>query len=180
LNNQEIRDLEIALACGVGPHYNRDNLRYDKVIIMTDADVDGSHIASLLMTFFYLRMPKLISDGHLYIAKPPLYKLTQGNNSYYALDDKTKEEMMASLVKKSKAKIDVGRFKGLGEMTAQQLKQTTMDPKNRTLIKVTVDDLENAAKMVDDLMGKKPEKRFQFINDQALTKMDKIINNLDI
>ncbi len=180
MQNQEIQDLEIALACGTGDNYNKDNLRYEKVIIMTDADVDGAHIASLLMTFFYLRMPKLILDGHLYIARPPLYKLTQGTNTYYVTNDKEKDKMMDSLYKKSKTKIEVGRFKGLGEMTAAQLKQTTMEIKNRTLIKVKVDDLENAARMVDDLMGKKPEKRFQFIYEQALTKMDKIINNLDL
>jgi topoisomerase-4 subunit B len=180
MQNQEIQDLEIALACGTGENYNRDNLRYEKVIIMTDADVDGAHIASLLMTFFYLRMPKLITDGHLYIASPPLYKLTQGTATYYATNDKDKEKITEALYKKSKAKIEVGRFKGLGEMTAAQLKQTTMDIKNRTLIKVKVDDLENAARMIDDLMGKKPEKRFQFIYEQALTKMDQIINNLDL
>lgn len=180
MNNQEISDLEVALSCGTGASYNRENLRYDKVIIMTDADVDGSHIASLLMTFFYLRMPKLIEDGHLYIAKPPLYKLTQGTQNYYANDDKDKEQILESLTKKSKAKIEVGRFKGLGEMNSNQLKTTTMDPKKRTLIKVSIGDIENASKMVEDLMGRKPEKRFQFIYSQALTKMDGIINNLDI
>lgn len=179
-NNQEISDLEVALACGTGTNYKREDLRYDKVIIMTDADVDGSHIASLLMTFFYLRMPKLIEDGHLYLARPPLYKLTQGSVSHYANNDQDKDRIMEELSKKSKAKIEVGRFKGLGEMTAPQLKSTTMDPKKRTLIQVSIGDLENAAKMVDDLMGKKPEKRFQFIYSQALTKMDGIINNLDI
>ncbi len=180
IQNQEIQDLEIALACGTGSNYKKDNLRYEKVIIMTDADVDGAHIASLLMTFFYLRMPQLIKDGHLYIARPPLYKLTQGTQTYYATDDKDKEKITAELLKKSKVKIEVGRFKGLGEMNSAQLKQTTMDIKNRTLVKVVVDDLENAARMVDDLMGKKPEKRFQFIYEQALTKMDQIINNLDV
>jgi len=180
MQNQEIQDLEIALACGVGDNYKKENLRYEKVIIMTDADVDGAHIASLLMTFFYLRMPKLIEDGHLYIARPPLYKLTQGTNTYYAINDRDKEKIVEELYKKSKAKIEVGRFKGLGEMTAAQLKQTTMDIKNRSLTKVKVDDLEIAARMVEDLMGKKPEKRFQFIYEQALTKMDKIINNLDV
>ena len=180
LQSETIQDLEIALACGVGSHYKSDNLRYEKVVIMTDADVDGAHIASLLMTFFYLRMPQLIKDGHLYIAKPPLYRMTQGTKTYYAANDAHKEKMMAELLKGSKAKIDLGRFKGLGEMTAPQLKETTMDPKNRTLIQVTVEDIENAAKMVDDLMGKKPEKRFQFIHEQALTKMDVITNVLDI
>jgi topoisomerase-4 subunit B len=180
MNNQEINDLEVALSCGSGSNYKSEDLRYDKIVIMTDADVDGSHIASLLMTFFYLRMPKLIEEGHLYLAKPPLYKLTQGNISHYANNDGDKEKLMKSLAQKSKAKIEVGRFKGLGEMTAPQLKSTTMDPTKRTLIKVSIGDIENAAKMVDDLMGKKPEKRFQFIYSQALTKMDGIINDLDI
>ncbi|MDR0329811.1 MAG: DNA topoisomerase IV subunit B [Rickettsia sp.] len=179
-NNQEIQDLEVALACGSLKNYREENLRYEKIIIMTDADVDGAHIASLLMTFFYLRMPKLVSSGHLYIAKPPLYRLTQSNKTYYAVNDQQKTDLTARLLKNSKAKIDIGRFKGLGEMMPAQLKETTMNPKNRSLLKVTIDDFDNIAKMVDNLMGKKPEKRFQFIYDQALIKMDTIINNLDI
>jgi topoisomerase-4 subunit B len=180
VQNQEIQDLETALACGSMNHFKEENLRYEKVVIMTDADVDGAHIASLLMTFFYLRMPKLIQTGHLYIARPPLYRLIQGTKTFYASDDQKKESLMKKLSKESKAKIDIGRFKGLGEMTPSQLKETTMDPKNRTLFKVTIDDFENMSKMVDDLMGKKPEKRFEFIKEQALTKMNNIINNLDI
>jgi topoisomerase-4 subunit B len=179
-NNQEIQDLEVALACGSLKNYREENLRYEKIIIMTDADVDGAHIASLLMTFFYLRMPKMILAGHLYIAKPPLYRLTQSNKTYYAVNEQQKAELTAKLLKNSKAKIEIGRFKGLGEMMPAQLKETTMNPQNRSLLKVTIDDFDNIAKMVDDLMGKKPEKRFQFIYDQALIKMDKIINNLDI
>ncbi len=179
-NNQEIQDLEIALACGNLKNYREENLRYEKIIIMTDADVDGAHIASLLMTFFYLRMPKLIAGGHLYIAKPPLYRLTQANKTYYAINEQQKSELVAQLTRLSKAKIEIGRFKGLGEMMPAQLKETTMNPKNRALLKVTIDDFEKTANIVDDLMGKKPEKRFQFIHQQALTKMDKIINNLDI
>lgn len=179
-NNQEIQDLEIALSCGSLNHYREENLRYDKIIIMTDADVDGAHITSLLMTFFYLRMPHLISNGHLYIACPPLYRLTQGTKTYYAADDGQKSEMVNKLSKNSKAKIEIGRFKGLGEMMPAQLKETTMCPKNRLLFNVTMDDVENTATIVDDLMGKKPEKRFQFIQTQALAKMDKLINNLDI
>ncbi|WP_341753460.1 DNA topoisomerase IV subunit B [Candidatus Tisiphia endosymbiont of Dioctria rufipes] len=179
-NNQEIQYLEVALACGSLKNYREENLRYEKIIIMTDADVDGAHIASLLMTFFYLRMPKLVSSGHLYIAKPPLYRLTQSNKTYYAVNDQQKTDLTAKLLKNSKAKIDIGRFKGLGEMMPAQLKETTMNPKNRSLLKVTIDDFDNIAKMVDNLMGKKPEKRFQFIYDQALIKMDTIINNLDI
>lgn len=178
--NQEIRDLEIALACGTLANFRLEDLRYEKIIIMTDADIDGAHIASLLMTFFYLRMPKLISAGHLFIARPPLYRLTQGTKTYYAIDEKQKLTLSKKLAGELKLKVEISRFKGLGEMTAAQLKETTMNPKNRVLFKVTMDDLENIAKIVEDLMGKKPEKRFQFIQSQALAKMDEIINNLDI
>ncbi|KAJ6644820.1 DNA topoisomerase 4 subunit B [Pseudolycoriella hygida] len=179
-SNQEIQDLEIALACGSLKNYREENLRYEKVIIMTDADVDGAHIASLLMTFFYLRMPKLISAGHLYIAKPPLYRLTQANKTYYAINEQQKTNLIDKLTSTNKSKIEIGRFKGLGEMMPAQLKETTMNPQNRSIFKVTIDDFENIDAIVEDLMGKKPEKRFQFIHDQALAKMDKIINNLDI
>lgn len=178
--NQELQDLEIALSCGSMSKFAEQDLRYGKIIIMTDADVDGAHIASLLMTFFYLKMPKLVSLGYLYIAKPPLYRITQGTKTYYATDEDQKSKLIKKLEASSKAKIELGRFKGLGEMTPAQLKETTMNPKNRTLYKVTIDDFENISKTVDDLMGKKPEKRFEFIQDQALAKMDKLINNLDI
>lgn len=178
--NQEIKDLEIALSCGSLNNFHESKLRYEKIIIMTDADVDGAHIASLLMTFFYLRMPQLISTGHLYIASPPLYRLTQANKTYYAADDEQKSILIKKLSKSSRAKIDIGRFKGLGEMTPAQLKETTMSTENRVLLKVTMDDLQNIANMVDDLMGKKPEKRFQFIQTQALMKINNIMNNLDI
>lgn len=178
--NQEINDLEIALACGSLSQYREENLRYEKIIIMTDADVDGAHIAALLMTFFYIRMPKLIENGHLYIAQPPLYRLTQGAKTYYASNDVQKEEMIKELNKTSRAKIELGRFKGLGEMTAPQLKETTMNPKNRVLIQVTIEDFAAVDQIVDDLMGKKPEKRFQFIQSQALTKMGEVVNNLDV
>lgn len=178
--NQEIKDLEIALACGSLKNFNINNLRYEKIIIMTDADIDGAHIASLLMTFFYLRMPKLVEAGHLYIACPPLYRLTQGVKTYYAVNEEQKNDLIAKLSKESRAKIETGRFKGLGEMTPAQLKETTMNPKNRILFQVTIEDFENIGTIVDDLMGKKPEKRYQFIQNQALTKMKEIINNLDI
>ncbi len=180
LQNQELIDLEIALACGSMKNYNKDALRYEKVIIMTDADVDGAHIASLLMTFFYRRMPKLISGGHLFIAQPPLYRITQGSNNYYAASEEDKNKLIENLAKKSKTKIELGRFKGLGEMTPPQLKETTMCPKRRKLIKLKIENEEEIAEIVENLMGKKPHKRFEFINEQALTKMDKIVNNLDI
>jgi topoisomerase-4 subunit B len=166
--NQELKDLEIALACGTLKNYNEASLRYEKVVIMTDADVDGSHIASLLMTYFYKRMPQLIENGHLYLAKPPLYRMTQNNVTHYAIDDAHKDIMLAELAKASKAKIEMGRFKGLGEMTAKQLKETTMDKEKRVLIKVNLADCENADNMVEDLMGKNPEKRYKFICEQAL------------
>ncbi|MCC2646763.1 MAG: parE [Rickettsiaceae bacterium] len=178
--NQQISDIEVALACGSMSNYREENLRYEKVIIMTDADVDGAHIASLLMTFFFKRMPKLIEQGHLYLAKPPLYRLTQGVNTYYAGNDQEKDKMVAKLSKTSKAKIEVGRFKGLGEMNAEQLKETTMDPTKRTLIKVNVNNITDIENIVEDLMGNKPEKRYQFIHDQALNNMDMIKENLDI
>lgn len=178
--NQQAADIEIALACGTLKNYNNDNLRYEKVILMTDADVDGAHIASLLMTFFFMRMPQLINNGHLYLAKPPLFRITQGANSFYAASDQEKDSIVAKLSKKNKTKIDIGRFKGLGEMNAKQLKETTMDPNTRSLIKVNIADFDKTGKIVDDLMGKKPEKRFNFIQEQALSKMDIIKDNLDI
>ncbi|NRB10598.1 MAG: DNA topoisomerase IV subunit B [Rickettsiaceae bacterium] len=170
--NQAISDLEIALACGILDNYREENLRYEKIIIMTDADVDGAHIATLLMTFFYLRIPKLITNGHLYLAKPPLYRLVQNHKTFYATNEQQKEEIFNKLYKASRTKIDVSRFKGLGEMTPKQLKETTMDSKTRTLYKVNIDDLANVDKIVDNLMGKKPEKRFQFIHDNALSRKD--------
>lgn len=178
--SQAISDIEVALACGSMSKYSESNLRYEKIIIMTDADVDGAHIAALLMTFFYLRMPKLIENGHLYIAEPPLYRITQGDKIYYASNEDQKEKLIASLTKNSKAKIDIGRFKGLGEMTASQLKETTMNPENRILTRVTIEDIKAVDQIVDDLMGKKPEKRFQFIHSQSLTKMNEVVNNLDL
>lgn len=168
--NQEIQDLEIALNCGSLKNYQEDLLRYEKIIIMTDADVDGAHISSLLMTFFYLRMPKLIENGHLYLAKPPLYRLVQGSSTYYANDEKQKQEVFDKLSKNSKKKIEIGRFKGLGEMTPPQLKETTMNPQTRSLYKVSIGDFDNTGTIVDNLMGKKPEKRFEFIQENALTK----------
>ena len=178
-DNQELQDLEIALAAGSGNNYKEENLRYEKVIIMTDADVDGAHIASLLMTFFYLRMPRLVQNGHLYLARPPLYRLTQNNKTYYAFDDKHKEQLARELSKASRGKIETGRFKGLGEMTPKQLKETTMNPKTRMLYKVNIDEPENIDRIIDDLMGKKPEKRFKFIQREALARKE-LINELYI
>ena len=167
--NQEVQDLEIALNCGSMGNYREENLRYEKVVIMTDADVDGAHIAALLMTFFYLRMRKLIENGHLYLARPPLYRLVQGSKTHYASDEDQKNKLAEEL-SKGRGKVEIGRFKGLGEMTPKQLKETTMDPKTRMMYKVGIDDFENVDKIVDNLMGKKPEKRFQFIQEQALSR----------
>ena len=133
---------------------------------MTDADVDGAHIASLLITFFYQEMPDLIRNGHLYLGVPPLYKLTQGGKTAYARDDAHKDELMSSFFT-GKGKVEINRFKGLGEMTAGQLKETTMDPKVRTLLRVLLDESEGTKQTVDDLMGTKPEARFRFIQDNA-------------
>ncbi len=166
--NQELRDLIEALGCGVGERFDRAKLRYGRVIIMTDADVDGAHIASLLMTFFYRELPELVKHGHIYLAQPPLYRLTQGAKSVYAMDDADRERKMKSQFKAG-TKVEVSRFKGLGEMPPHQLKETTMDPGKRTLLKVVSAPEERAATadLVESLMGRRPELRFQFIQDHA-------------
>ncbi|GLS79775.1 DNA topoisomerase IV subunit B [Paracoccus marinus] len=166
--NQEIADLSQALGVGLGSRFNIDDLRYDKVIIMTDADVDGAHIASLLMTFFFTQMRPLIDKGHLYLACPPLYRLTQGAERIYVADDAEKEVWLAKGLG-GKGKIDVQRFKGLGEMDAKDLKDTTMNPASRKLIRVSIDEEERGetGDLVERLMGKKPELRFQYISENA-------------
>ena len=166
--NQQLADLIQALGCGYGAHYREQDLRYEKVIVMTDADVDGAHIASLLITFFYRQMTKLIDDGHLYLAVPPLYRLTHGGKTVYARDDKHKAELLKKEFH-ANANVEVGRFKGLGEMMASQLKETTMDPKKRTLLRVVVveDERKGTDGSVERLMGNKPEARFDFIQEKA-------------
>lgn len=183
--NQEIQDLIQALGCGAGKDFDLEKLRYERVIIMTDADVDGAHIASLLVTFFYTQMRPLIDHGHLFLAQPPLYRLVSGGLSAYAMDDTEKEKLLSTTFK-GKSKVEISRFKGLGEMPAKQLKETTMEPKSRTLLRVTIPDialmtglsddigvegeLETATDiddLVDQLMGKNAERRFQFIQDNA-------------
>lgn len=180
--NQEISDLMQALGVSTGSQFDIAALRYEKVIIMTDADVDGAHIASLLMTFFYQEMPKLISNGHLYLAQPPLYRVTAGGQTYYPRDDAAKNKLVEQLQVKHKSKIEIGRFKGLGEMTAPQLKETTMDPRKRTLLKVEIagDEAESTAERVNQLMGKKPELRFKFIREQTELYGDKVFEALDV
>ena len=173
--NQELNDLIEALGCGTGDRFIADDLRYEKIIIMTDADVDGAHIASLLMTFFYQEMPGLIEGGYLYLAQPPLYRISQGGKTIYARDDVHREKLMETEFK-GRGKVEVSRFKGLGEMPPAQLKETTMSVKNRTLLRVTVpgdhtddDKIEakETARLVDQLMGKKPELRFAYIQEHA-------------
>jgi topoisomerase-4 subunit B len=167
-SNQQLADLIQALGCGTNATYRQDDLRYDKIIIMTDADVDGAHIASLLITFFYRQMPALIDEGHLYLAVPPLYKLAQGAKVAYARDDSHKEQLLKGEMG-GRGKVEVSRFKGLGEMLPAQLKETTMDPVKRTLLRVSLDDAmrTSTAKVVEQLMGNKPEERFNFISERA-------------
>ena len=192
--NSEIQDIVQALGTGLGDQFDLNDLRYERVIIMTDADVDGAHIAALLMTLFYSKMRPLIEAGHLYLARPPLYRLVSGTLSAYAHDDAHKDELMETMFK-GKKKVDISRFKGLGEMPAKQLKETTMAPENRTLLRITVPMAEmmarasgetdiNATKdelsdipaserkadvdtLVQNLMGKNAEARFNFIKDNA-------------
>lgn len=189
--NQEIQDLILALGCGAGKDFDASKLRYERVIIMTDADVDGAHIASLLVTFFYTQMRGMIEKGHLYLAQPPLYRLTSGTLSEYAQDDAHKEELLKTVFK-DKKKVDISRFKGLGEMPASLLKETTMSPGSRTLLRVTIPDAMAALGLaeedptapsgtaeVDDLverlMGKNAESRFQFIQQNA-----EFVSDIDI
>mgnify|MGYP001573586641 FL=1 len=174
--NQEISDLTQALGVGLGTKFNVDDLRYDKIIIMTDADVDGAHIAALLMTFFFTQMRPMIDTGHLYLACPPLFRLTQGAKRVYCLDEAERDEWLEKGLG-GKGKIDVSRFKGLGEMDAKDLKETTMDPSSRQLIRVTIDEDEpgETGDLVERLMGKKPEKRFEYIQENA-----RFVEELDV
>jgi topoisomerase-4 subunit B len=173
--NQEIADLVQALGCPLGREFSSEKMRYERIIIMTDADVDGAHIAALLMTFFYREIPDLITKGHLYLAQPPLYRLQQGGKSAYARDDAHKDELMKKEFS-GRGKVEVSRFKGLGEMMPAQLKETTMDPSKRTLLRVVLpnshdpdqrDDAKVTEDLVEALMGRKAEKRFDFIQENA-------------
>ena len=175
-SNQEISDLTQALGVSLGSKFNIDDLRYDRIIIMTDADVDGAHIAALLMTFFFTQMRPMIDTGHLYLACPPLFRLTQGAKRVYCLDEAEKALWLEKGLG-GKGKIEVSRFKGLGEMDAKDLKETTMDPASRKLIRVTIDEDEpgETGDLVERLMGKKPELRFQYISENA-----RFVEELDV
>jgi len=179
-SNQELQDLFEALGCGRGEKFNVNKLRYEKIIIMTDADVDGAHIASLLMTFFFQELPGIVEAGRLYLAMPPLYRLSQRGKTFYAMDDADREAITNKEFD-SRGKVEVSRFKGLGEMPPHQLKETTMDPARRTLQRVTLPGTATAktdkatAKLVDQLMGKKAETRFRFIQENA-----EFVEELDI
>src|ERR1700710_1615973 len=166
--NAQLADLMQAIGCGTLAQYREEDLRYARIIIMTDADVDGAHIASLLITFFYRQMPRLIDEGHLYLAVPPLYRLSHGGKTFYARDDKHRDEILKSEFR-ANANVQIGRFKGLGEMMPAQLKETTMDPARRTMLRVVLlaDDREGTADSVERLMGTKAEARFAFITDKA-------------
>lgn len=167
--NQELKDLVLALGCGQGDRCDVSKLRYERVIIMTDADVDGAHIAALLMTFFYREMRPLIDAGALYLAQPPLYRITQGAKSIYARDDAERERLLKSDFA-GRGKVEVSRFKGLGEMPPPQLRETTMDPKKRVLLRVQLidePDRDDTETLVEKLMGRKPELRFNFIQENA-------------
>ena len=174
--NAEINDLMTAMGTGLGRKFDIDDLRYERVVIMTDADVDGAHIAALLITFFYIYMRPLIDQGRLFMAMPPLYKITQGAKTEYAIDDQHKDELIEKVFT-GRGKIDIGRFKGLGEMMASQLKDTTMNPKTRKMIQITLDNenLPTTESLVETLMGKRAELRFQYIQDNA-----QFVEELDI
>jgi len=166
--NNEINDLCTALGVGIGKKFELDDLRYERVIIMTDADVDGAHIAALLITFFYRYTPGLINAGRLYMAMPPLYKMVQKSRTEYAIDDAHREELMKTIFN-SNAKVDISRFKGLGEMNPAQLKSTTMSHKSRQLARITVDreEIMTTESLVETLMGKRADLRFEFIQEHA-------------
>jgi topoisomerase-4 subunit B len=166
MQNKELRDLTQALGCGLGKDCEPEHLRYERVVIMTDADVDGAHIAALLMTFFFQQMPQIVMEGHVYLALPPLYKMNYGSTTVFALDDDEKEKHLKTTFK-GKKNVEISRFKGLGEMPAAQLKETTMDQSKRKLLRISVDSLAETDTIVRKLMGKHPEDRLDFIKVHA-------------
>ncbi|MGH8016624.1 MAG: toprim domain-containing protein, partial [Candidatus Zixiibacteriota bacterium] len=172
LSNEEIRTLITALGCGIGEEFDVSKARYHKIIIMTDADIDGSHIRTLILTFFFRYMRPLIDVGHIYIAQPPLYKIHQGKNDHYAYSDEEKDRVVKGLPNTG---ISIQRFKGLGEMNPEQLWKTTMEPETRTLLQVTLDDAAGADHLFSVLMGTETEPRARFIQENA-----QYVRNLDI
>ncbi|MBT3536605.1 MAG: type IIA DNA topoisomerase subunit B, partial [Rhodospirillaceae bacterium] len=173
--NQELSDLLLAMGCATRLRYREDDLRYEKIIIMTDADVDGAHIASLLMTFFFRELTDLVRQGHLYLALPPLYRISQGGKTLYARDEAHREELLGSEFQ-GRGKVETSRFKGLGEMPPRQLKETTMDPKHRTLLRVVMpDDDGETSRLVEQLMGRKADSRYRYIQDNA-----RFVTDLDV
>lgn len=173
--NDKLTPVITALGTGIGPDFDLSKLRYGKVIIMADADVDGSHIRILLLTFFYRFMKPLIEEGHVYLAQPPLFKLSRGKQVRYAYSDEQREQYSAELAGENNAKVEIQRYKGLGEMDPQQLWETTMDPRSRTIIKVTLEDAMEADSIISVLMGDKVEPRREFIEANA-----KYVKNLDV
>ena len=174
-NNDKLTPVVLALGCGIGDELDLSKLRYGKIIIMADADVDGSHIRTLLLTFFFRYMRPLIEEGHVYIAQPPLYKITKGKKVRYAYSDLERDELLAEMYPEGTQKSDVQRYKGLGEMSAEQLWNTTMDPTRRTMLRVSVDDAIAADEIMSLLMGEKVEPRRDFIAQNS-----KLVEDLDI
>ena len=172
LANTEIQNIISAVGTGLSPKFDYSKLRYGKIIIMTDADVDGAHICTLLLTFFYRCLPELITNGNLFIAQPPLYRIDSGKKLFYAIDDNEKDQIIEKL---NGHKYEIGRFKGLGEMPATDLKKTTMNSQNRSLLRVAISDSENTEKTFTQLMGKDAEFRFNFIKERA-----EFVHDLDV
>jgi DNA gyrase subunit B len=162
IGNDKLTPVVLALGTGIGEDFNIEKLRYDKIIIMADADVDGAHIRTLLLTFFFRYMRELIEEGHIYLAQPPLYRLSKGNKHHYAYSDAERDEIMADGTNYA-----IQRYKGLGEMDTEQLWETTMNPETRTLIRVTIEDLARAERRVNVLMGDKVEPRRKWIEDNV-------------
>jgi DNA gyrase/topoisomerase IV subunit B len=173
--NQELNDLVAAIGTGAGEKFNLNGLRYGKIIMLMDADADGYHISTLLLTFFFRHLTELIRKGHVYIAQPPLYKIVVGKDTHWARDDAHKEEILESL--RANAKVEVGRFKGLGEMDAKDLAVTTLDPKTRRLLRVNIDSNLEADKTFVELLGRDPASRYKFIMDSSVLA---VIEELDV
>jgi DNA gyrase subunit B/topoisomerase-4 subunit B len=170
LNNAELKNIVTALGCGLGDDYDENKLRYGKIFILTDADSDGHHISTLLLTFFYRHLRKLIENGHVYLALPPLYKIEWGKERFWVLDDAQKELLLKKAPKN--AKPEISRFKGLGEMMPDDLKATTLDPKKRSALRVVVENALETDRIMNELMGKDASARFRFIMERAADAKD--------